>query len=590
VPAPRRPRPLSPLEYALATLPTYLVLAVTLYLAACGGGGAALPSDATAVALPLADVGATPASVSIAAGATQPLAVLARDAQGRALAGVSLGFASGDTLVARVDDAGVVRGVAAGSTQVTVTARQDTIQRTLVVPVSVAASGGTGGTGGNVVTTSGALFVPASITIAAGAAVTWQISGATHNVSFGTAKPAEGDVPDLAPGGSATRTFPVAGSFPYQCTRHSGMTGTVVVQGAEAPVFTSVAVSPATPSITVGGSASLVATALDQNGSAMTGLPAATWTTSDAAVARVANGGVVSGAGAGTATVTATIASGGVTRSGTAAVTVTQPGAGNATVTTPSLTFQPNVVTIATGGTVTWQFSGSTHNVTFGALRPPGGNIPDTDEGNAASRTFTAAGSYDYQCTRHSGMTGRVVVQASGSGGQYASLSLAPASLFLAPGTSAQLVATPLDGVGAPMSGLGTPTFTSTAEGVARVAATGLVTAVASGTARVIASLTVAGVTRADTTDVTVGTPAATVRTTAGAFTPDDVSIRPGGTVVWEIAGATHNVTFDEETPPDGSIPDTPAGRSVARTFATAGDYDYRCTLHQGMKGRIRVR
>lgn len=84
----------------------------------------------------------------------------------------------------------------------------------------------------------------------------------------------------------------------------------------------------------------------------------------------------------------------------------------NGTVTTPGESFSPATVTITPGGTVTWNFTGvSRHNVVFGASAPPGGNIPDTDVGGSAQRQFPTAGEYPYECTRHSGMTGRVVVQ-----------------------------------------------------------------------------------------------------------------------------------------------------------------------------------
>jgi plastocyanin len=68
-------------------------------------------------------------------------------------------------------------------------------------------------------------------------------------------------------------------------------------------------------------------------------------------------------------------------------------------------------VTIAPGGSVTWQISGATHNVTFDGAAPTGGNVGDTSPGGSATRTFPVAGTYDYHCTRHNGMTGRVVVQ-----------------------------------------------------------------------------------------------------------------------------------------------------------------------------------
>jgi plastocyanin len=88
------------------------------------------------------------------------------------------------------------------------------------------------------------------------------------------------------------------------------------------------------------------------------------------------------------------------------------PSGSTVTVTTPNETFSPAAVTIPVGGTVTWQFSGTRHNVTFqGTTVPPGGNVPDQEPGTSASRSFTAPGTYNYLCSRHGGMTGRVTVQ-----------------------------------------------------------------------------------------------------------------------------------------------------------------------------------
>ncbi|MEO5903676.1 MAG: plastocyanin/azurin family copper-binding protein [Gemmatimonadaceae bacterium] len=92
-------------------------------------------------------------------------------------------------------------------------------------------------------TTAGTNFTPSNITIATGATVTWTITGATHNVTFGISKPAGGDIPDTPSGGSASRTFSASGTFPYQCTRHSGMTGQVTVQDSG----TVTAPAPTTP-------------------------------------------------------------------------------------------------------------------------------------------------------------------------------------------------------------------------------------------------------------------------------------------------------------------------------------------------------
>ena len=86
-----------------------------------------------------------------------------------------------------------------------------------------------------------------------------------------------------------------------------------------------------------------------------------------------------------------------------------EPGA-SATVRTVGDTFSLSTVTIASGGTVAWTISGDDHNVTFTGAAPPEGNIPTTGSGTH-TRSFPTAGRYDYFCTRHSGMTGAVVVQ-----------------------------------------------------------------------------------------------------------------------------------------------------------------------------------
>jgi plastocyanin len=88
----------------------------------------------------------------------------------------------------------------------------------------------------------------------------------------------------------------------------------------------------------------------------------------------------------------------------------------SAVVTTAGTSFSPATITVTPGSVVTWRISGATHNVTFGAAKPTGGDIPDIAAGGQADRSFGTAGTYDYQCTRHSGMTGRVVVTADGSG------------------------------------------------------------------------------------------------------------------------------------------------------------------------------
>jgi len=90
--------------------------------------------------------------------------------------------------------------------------------------------------------------------------------------------------------------------------------------------------------------------------------------------------------------------------------------AGAAFYTTPATT--PTSVTVAVGAPVTWlNNAGVFHNVTFGnpfAARPVGtggsGNIAEHASGSN-QRQYDAAGTYSFECTRHLGMVGTVVVQ-----------------------------------------------------------------------------------------------------------------------------------------------------------------------------------
>jgi amicyanin len=72
-------------------------------------------------------------------------------------------------------------------------------------------------------------------------------------------------------------------------------------------------------------------------------------------------------------------------------------------------TFAPASLTVSVGDTVTWTNLDSvahTATSTSGAF-----DSGDLDQGESFSLTFTAAGSYDYLCTPHPTMTGRIVVE-----------------------------------------------------------------------------------------------------------------------------------------------------------------------------------
>ncbi len=531
-------------------------------------------------------VSLTPPAASLVVGGVLELAAVPLDQNGVPIAGLPAAtFTSTDAAVATVSPAGLVSAVGAGTALVIAqissagVAHADTSTITVAPPAP-----------GATVTTPSLSFTPNVVTIQAGQAVTWQFLEAVHNVTFLVPVPAGFDIPDQPVGAAVQRTFASPGQFTYECTRHANMTGTVIVQSGQPQVFSAVAIAPATTTLLVGGTVQLTATPLDQSGVPMAGLPAPLFTSASPTVATVGAGGLVTAAGPGTTNITATITSTGTTHSATATIIVSAPPPGGVTVTTTgNNTFSPSAVTLAAGGAVTWQFGNGTHNVTFGGAQPPGGNIPDQSAG-AQSRTFPTAGTYTYQCTRHNGMNGSVTVTGGGAP-VYSSLLVAPQTPFVQTGSTLQLTATPLDQNGAPMTGLPAASWTSLDPQVATVTPGGLVTGVSAGSVGVVATLAAGGTTHSATAQVTVGSQVnATITTPGLLFSPDDVTIPPGGVVVWQISGTTHNVTFERSAPPGGNIPDTPPGTSVTRTFPQVGDYKYECTIHPGLlKGRIRV-
>lgn len=72
-------------------------------------------------------------------------------------------------------------------------------------------------------------FSPSPVNIVAGGTVTFAFGSVAHNVFFGAAPGAPADIPGTNANTSATRTFPTAGTYVYNCHIHPGMTGTIVV-------------------------------------------------------------------------------------------------------------------------------------------------------------------------------------------------------------------------------------------------------------------------------------------------------------------------------------------------------------------------
>ena len=73
--------------------------------------------------------------------------------------------------------------------------------------------------------------------------------------------------------------------------------------------------------------------------------------------------------------------------------------------------FSPSEVNIVRGGTVTWTFGSVPHHVVFNSTTGAPANIPVVSS-KEESRTFNTVGTFPYDCTLHSVMTGNVTVHA----------------------------------------------------------------------------------------------------------------------------------------------------------------------------------
>ena len=157
---------------------------------------------------------------SVAVGADLALSASPRDQNGSAIT-AAISWSSSNTGLATVNAVtGVVHGVLAGGpVTITASATAGGITRTGAQLVTV-----TGGfpLAANVVQ-SGFAFAPQSVDIAAGGTVSF--SGLTgHTVTFNGGSPAQ-----ISGSDTGSATFGSAGSYPYHCSIHSFMTGTVIV-------------------------------------------------------------------------------------------------------------------------------------------------------------------------------------------------------------------------------------------------------------------------------------------------------------------------------------------------------------------------
>ena len=268
--------------------------------------GAVSGSATVSVAQRVSAVTVSPAADTLVEGDTLRLAAEATDANGHPVAEAEFSWASSDTSVAVVDDAGFVTAVGLGQAEVTATAAGVTARADLTVvaraPTTVAVTPDTVALAALGQTAQLAAEVRDQIgRVMEGVPVAWSSAGTTVAVV------------DAA--GLVTATGVGETTIAATSGEASGEAVVTVMQSAG-----SVTVSPAVDTIAPGDTLRLVAEAFDANGHAVTGAEFS-WESSDDAVATVDGSGLVTAAGNGTATITATV---GDVR-GESMVTVAQP-------------------------------------------------------------------------------------------------------------------------------------------------------------------------------------------------------------------------------------------------------------------------
>ena len=231
-----------------------------------------------------------PADTLLAFGDTLRLSAAALDANGNAVAGAEFAWASGDTLVAVVDQQGLVTGGAAGAVEVTATSNNMTGRAQLAVlvptPVTVAIEPDTVGLNALGQT----VRLAAEVRDRAGRAM----EGVAVSWSSGDTLVATVDSAGLVTAAGNGTTTVAATADPA-----SGRAAVTVMQSAG-----SIVLSPATDTISPGDTLRLAASAFDGNGHVIDATEFE-WSSSDVSVARVDASGLVTAVSEGRTMVTA---------------------------------------------------------------------------------------------------------------------------------------------------------------------------------------------------------------------------------------------------------------------------------------------
>jgi uncharacterized protein YjdB len=267
--------------------------------------GKSASSSITVTNVPVVTVTVSPASGNLYVGQTLQLTATPKDSAGNPLTGRAVTWSSSNSAVAGVSAAsGLATGTGAGSATITAT------------------SGGKSGT--SAITVANVTIASVTVGPASGSLYVGQTLQLTATPKDSAGNPLTGQTVTWSSDNTAVATVSTSGLVTARTAGAAtitaatgGKSGTSAITVAIVPIA-SVAVSPASTSVGVGGTVPLTAVAKDSAGNTLTGRTM-TWSSSNTLIAAVTSAGLVTGGAVGSATITA--ATGG--KSGTANVTVT---------------------------------------------------------------------------------------------------------------------------------------------------------------------------------------------------------------------------------------------------------------------------
>jgi uncharacterized protein YjdB len=355
---------------------------------------------------------------------------------------------------------------------------------------------------------------------------------------------------------------PYGTAFKAQPNYNDGGVGTHAALVAIGPPLATITVTPATASLTTGGTQPYTANTLDLFGNKINA--AVTWTSSKPAVGTINSAGLFTAVGAGTATITATGGgTGSGTKTGTATATVSAPAPVLTTVTISPL--NPSVV----AGT-TKQFSATTldqNNAPIGAtLSWSSSNTSVGTINSAGLFTSVKAGTTTITVTATNGTvtkTASTTATVTAPAPVLATVTISPLNPSVVAGTTKQFSATTLDQNNVPIGA--TLSWSSSNTSVGTINSAGLFTALTAGTTTITVTATNGTVTKTASTT-------ATVTITAIAPVLTTVTISPLNPSV--VAGATKQfsaTTLDQNNAPIGATLSWSSSNTSVGTINSAG-------------------